>query len=156
MSNQLRHDIGIVFSELEKLNRTGETHVYFSGSINPQQSEFERQCNHLQIGVVARNDFVGWALLRFVKMLKMNSLFLFRSDFNKVLNEKKNIKPMDLICHMANQEYEYGERFDPADTFKVTLHADGKDCIVENSLADVDIWTLPRVKNGISDFNLYH
>jgi hypothetical protein len=55
----------------------------------------------------------------------------------------------NIIDHLAEEESQYTTSFDLNQTFTATLFSVNGQMTVSNDIANVDLWTLPRITNAI-------
>jgi len=150
MENGMMYIIDKILDRLTELNQTGEDHIYFSGEFDSNQTEFEELSNKLKLGVVAKSDLVGRALLRLVRMIIDKHPNLLSYDIGSVLEELETLTLTGLIEYIAEEESNYGEKFGVNDTFTTTLYGRGSEITIKKTLSGVnDVWTLERVKKEI-------
>lgn len=125
-----------------------QTKVYFSGEIDSNQTDFEKQSNNLEIGVIAYDDFVGsimLRLLRYIIDLNDDLFFIDREDSQ----EDNPINTLEsLLQYLSKREKQYQVSFYISDIYTQKLYFGSglKKKLIKKNMYDVDIWTLKRLE----------
>jgi hypothetical protein len=135
-----------IFDRMKEIN-VGETpKIYFSGEFDSNQTKFEKASNQLKVGAIANNDKIGQALLRFTRYIIDDNLSLYYDDLSEV---EQSLTLDNIIDLMAERESFYVDSFYLNETPEANLLNAGGEFRITNNLANVDIWTVPRVENNI-------
>lgn len=139
-----------IFDHLEILLKTegDRNRVYFSGEFDGSQTFFEKQSNHLRIGVIASNHKVGLILLRLLRIIIDDVYHLLTIYFEELEpGDKYLIK--DLVEEMSKEETQYLEVFEIDDIYRTTLMSSKGNISIEKRFWEVDLWNLNRIKETI-------
>jgi len=132
-----------LFESIKERN-TGTPKIYFAGEFDSNQSKFERASNHLEIGVIANNETIGLALLRLTHYIVDEDIELYYDDLSNLADDEL-VTVDSIIRYLSEHEQDYAVSFDLTDTFTVDLVSARGDNTITNNIANVDLWTLPRV-----------
>lgn len=133
---------------LEEPKENKQIKVYFSGEMDSNLTDFEKQSNNLEIGVVAYDDFIGsimLRLLRYIIDLNDDLFFIDREDSQ----EDNPTNVMDgLLQYLSKREKQYQASFYISDIYKRKLYfgSGTKKKLIKKNIFDVDAWTLKRIE----------
>lgn len=134
--NRIRKDVRDILLILLKKEKkiTSNEKIYFSGEFDSNQTEFEKQSNHLEIGVIAKSKQGGLVGLRILRYIVDEHFVLFRFDEEDAHNEHE-----DIIDLLETKEEKYLSSFNLDEIFK-SKFASGK--VIQKTLKDVKTYTL--------------
>jgi hypothetical protein len=147
--------VNSIQSYLEKLSKesTQPYKIYFSGEFDSNQTDFEKQSNHLEIGVIANDKTVGLVLLRFLRIIVDEYPFLIWNSlgFDDGVKKDTTIELKRLVHKMSNYEKTYMASFDLNEAFTVKLYGGHGDVQIEKRLYEVKIWNLQKIFDDLAD-----
>lgn len=139
-----------IFERMRFLERNSgnKVRIYFSGECDSNQTDFERMSNHLQVGVMAKNPHVAYAMLRIVRAIIDHNEYALELELEEIGHYK------ELIQSYCDDEITHSCSFKLTDRLRRTLTGcvmkSGKPKIIKNKIqrdiSEVDIWTLPRLE----------
>lgn len=139
---------------LIEINVGDECRIYFSGTDDSHQTQFEHDGCYLKIGVLARNETVALVLLRFLRIIIDNKInFLEEDALFKIIHTKKKsymekialngekVKMSKIIKKIAEKEEPNSCDFSLNDELFTRFYKEN----FTVKLDEIDIWTLPRI-----------
>lgn len=136
-----------LLSVLDNLPQCSENkRIYTGGTIDSNQTEFEKMSLKGRIGVIAYSKEAGNALLMFLRMIydDNNDFFLnnIAGDFDDEFSMADAIKICVKDEEGCNDEHSFTE--------KSVIHLQGgKEIIVDRT--NMDLWDLQRIRDFVSD-----
>jgi len=143
--------LDIIFKHLEtiansKRDKNLKLRMYFSGEFDSNQTTFEEQSNHLEIGVIARSKRVAGCMLMILRMIVDDNYNLL----SYVLEDYKNRDKMNLdrlVNILARTEYKY-MTIAPLHK-KATVLLVGS--TIEKYADEIKLYTLPHLYQAAMD-----
>lgn len=137
---QLKHQNNMAIRNGKQLK------IYFSGSSESEQTDFENASNYLIIGVIANDPLVGSTMLRILRYIIDEQFELFERDKENASHENE-----ELLSYLSALESEFQSSFKIHDTPHIQLigsndKSNGGKNTICRSLNNIDIWTLKRMK----------
>lgn len=146
--------LSAVFDECEKRENASTlpiVELHCSGEFDSRQSNFERKSNALEIGVLAKDQTVARALLSFTRMI------VDEHDWGYIASIlETDVLPTAevLLTRLAETERDYHISFPLHQAvFTSTLYGHDGEIEVRKHLGQMDLWTLPRIRNGFTETN---
>lgn len=154
-TNELIYIIFKVFDyfldNLNDIDKLSVPHIFVSGEFDSNQTEFERKCNQLQIGVLSSFPSIGKACLPLLRAIiddNLDGLFFGLTFMNKEEFEK-NTHPAKVANILAELESQYGSSHPITQNPNVTLMGIRNDkvenIVVTKTVDQMDLYTLPRI-----------
>jgi len=143
--------LDIIFTHLKTIakserDRNLKLRMYFSGEYDSNQTTFEKQSNHLEIGVIARSKRVAGCMLMILRMIVDDNYNLLSS----VLEDYKIRNKMDLdrlVNILARTEYTYMTSGPLHKKATVRLI----DSTIEKYADEITLYTLPHLYKEAMD-----
>jgi len=139
--------------------------LYFDGEGDSNQTKFEIMSNHLEIGVIASNNNIARVILLFLRMIVDKNHDFLGFQVQCYLEEGGKLQlPIsdEFVEEFVNSLVEnecYGCDF-ALDSKEISVTLRGWDAalgqcvddIITKTISEVDIWTLPRIVEGLNNF----
>lgn len=160
-----------ILDHLANLHSDGPDKLFVDGEYDSNQTNFERQSNKLEIGVVANSDTVGYSLLHILRMIIDDNFQLIEclhEWFEEEIGESFDPMPssnyvmeryfgkasiQQVIDVFKTRETWYTTIFNKGDDIKVELHGykNGKFYkeVINKTIEEIDIWDMKRIRNYI-------
>lgn len=135
----------------EDEDNLGVPHIFVSGEYDSNQTDFERKCNQLEIGVLSSYEVVGKACLPLLRAIIDNNLdgLFYRLTCINEEEFDKNTHPLEVADILAEFESQYGSAHPITKNPQVTLMGirDGvvKELVINKKVDEMDLYTLPRI-----------
>jgi len=136
---------------LDDTDQLSVPHIFVSGEYDSNQTEFERKCNQLEIGVLSSFTIIGKTCLPLLRAIvddNLDGLFYRLTCMNEEEFDK-NTHPLEVADILAEFESQYGSSHPITQNPNVTLigirKKKVKNIMVTKSVDQMDLYTLPRI-----------
>lgn len=149
---------------LESKLPADQARIYFSGEYDSSQTRFERDSNHLRVGVVAKSPEVGMVMLFLLRVvidqrpdfLTDTLAEIVGSRVSETSDEDPSSAPVAFSWLwtqvLATHEEQYSCNFSLHEQFRQELHGwKNGTTVVTADITTVDLWTLPRLEAELED-----
>lgn len=125
--------------------------IFVSGEFDSNQTDFERKCNHLEIGVLSGSELVGKACLPILRAIIDDSLDnlldrLSDPDLMDGAEITAQTTPAELAKVLSTFEWQYGSQHKIVQDAQVTLmNAQVGEYSLKKRVDEIDLYTLPRI-----------
>ena len=143
---EYRRLIEDIFSCLEKCPSEHENKIFIDGEFDSSQTNFEKQSNHCEIGVIANSPRVGYSLLLFLRMITDKNMNLLIWIFKNMPNIDVDMESIMKV--VEKYETRYTDIFSMDEDIKRTLSSHKGEINIKVTSDDIDLWTLHRVKKA--------
>lgn len=147
-SRKYRQLIKDIFDYLSSIPDTWNSDRIFIGGEADTQTEFEKQSNEGEIGVLARSKRVGHMLLFFLRMIIDDNMKLPLYIFeDKSRNTNLTMKKIIEVLGRTGRDYVSIHKRN--DVIELSLYdASGRTTITKTA-DEIDLWTFSRIKEEI-------
>jgi hypothetical protein len=125
--------------------------IFVSGEFDSNQTDFERQCNQLEIGVLSGSEIVGKACLPILRAIiddNLDGLLDRMGDPERMDDQEITADTTfeEVAKILGTFEWQYGSQHKIIDDVQVTLmNAEVGDYSVKKRVDKIDVYTLPRI-----------
>ena len=129
-------------SELEVKYENDETRVYFSGELDSNCTTFELLSNKRRIGVAAKSQISGGAMLTLLRMLIDNNRDILRFHLDCLMDDDETMQVVDTYENFYVTVGQLLNRLQEAELEYASIHD------MSINMKDVDIWTIERLRRS--------